>query len=141
VAAEIFGEIGSRDIVVDDIIAGVSNQGRDVMVVFTVENKNLEPARAVAELIAQRYPGARVEVTEQLARLRVVGIGMRAHSGVAARLFKAIAAENINIENISTSEIVISLLVPETDGDRALQAVHSAFALDREPEEDEDARR
>ena len=130
VAARIFGEIANQNINVDDIIHTVSNSGRNVIVSFTVETKNVDTAKAVAELVAQRFENVDVEISETLARLRVVGIGMRAHSGVAAKLFDAIAAENINIENISTSEIVISILVPEADGERALQAAHKAFELE-----------
>jgi aspartate kinase len=99
-----------------------------------VDTKYVDTARAAAEQIAQRYARARVDVSDELARLRVVGIGMRGHSGVAAKLFEALAAENINIENISTSEIVISTLIPERDGQRALQAVQKAFELDKEEE-------
>ncbi len=133
IAAEIFGEIGRRDISVDDIIQGVSESGRAKAVSFMVDAKHLGAAKAAAEQIAQRYSGAQVDVSGELARLRVVGIGMRAHSGVAAKLFEALAAEKINIENISTSEIVISVLVPVGDGERALQAVRKVFELEEEP--------
>ncbi|HMQ15816.1 MAG TPA: ACT domain-containing protein [Phycisphaerae bacterium] len=98
---------------------------------FTVEGHDLGPALAVAELVAQRFPGVRLERDENLARVSVVGVGMRSQSGVAATMFSALAAANIAIENISTSEIVISVLVRREDGERALQAVHAAFALDR----------
>ncbi|MFQ5806061.1 MAG: ACT domain-containing protein [Phycisphaerae bacterium] len=133
VAAKIFSEIGRRNINVDDIIQGVSDSGRTVTISFMVDAKQADAARAVAERTAQRFAAAEVEVSEELARLRVVGIGMRAHSGVAARLFEALAAENINIENISTSEVVISILVPEQDGERALQAAHRTFQLEQDP--------
>ena len=63
--------------------------------------------------------------------MSVVGVGMRSHSGVAARFFDALARENISIENVSTSEIVISVLVRRPDAERALQAVHRAFELDQ----------
>lgn len=137
VAAKIFSEIGSRKINVDDIIQSVSDRGRNVTVSFTVDELQLDMAQAVAELIAQRFGDAAVEVTEKLARLRIVGMGMRSHSGVAAKLFEAIAAEGINIENISTSEIVVSLLVAEKDGEPALQAVRKTFGLQQEPPNDQ----
>jgi aspartate kinase len=133
IAAEIFGEIGRRNISVGDIIQGVGESGRAVTVSFMVDAAHLDAAKAAAEQIARRYAGARVEVSDELARLRVVGIGMRAHSGIAARLFEALAAENVNIENISTSEIVISVLMPVGDGERALQAVRQVFDLEEEP--------
>ena len=140
VAAKIFTEIGSRNINVDDIIETTSDGGRNVIVSFTVDALQADMARTVAEVIAQRYGEATVEITEKIARLRIVGMGMRAHSGVAARLFEAIAAEGINIENISTSEIAISVLVPEKDGQRALEAVYKAFGLGQEPLDDSGAK-
>jgi aspartate kinase len=133
VAAQIFGELGHRSINVEDIIQGVSESGRAVTVSFMVDATSVDAAKAAAEQIAQRYARVKVKVSDDLARLRVVGIGMRAHSGVAARVFEALAAEKINIENISTSEIVISVLVPVTDGERALQAVRKVFELEEEP--------
>lgn len=139
VAATIFSEIGSRSINIDDIIETTSDAGRNVIVSFTVDALQADMARTVAESIARRFGGAKVEVTDNIARLRIVGMGMRAHSGVAAKLFKAIATEGINIENISTSEIAISILVPEKDGERALRAVHKAFGLEQEPRDDQDA--
>ena len=134
VAARIFKQIGSRNINVEDIIATTSEGGRDVIVSFTVDELQSEMAREVAEQIAQRFGDTTVECSEKLARLRMVGMGMRAQSGVAARVFDALAAEGINIENISTSEIVISCIVDEKDGERALQALHAAFDLDNADE-------
>ena len=133
IAAELFKEIGNQNINVDDIIQSVSSRGQDVTMSFIVAAEQAEQARGVSEGIARRFAGAEVEISERLARLRVVGMGMRSHSGVAARLFEAIAAEDINIENISTGEIVISVLVPEKDGQRALAAAQDAFGLEKEP--------
>ncbi|MCH8806645.1 MAG: aspartate kinase [Planctomycetes bacterium] len=132
VAAAIFDEIASREIVVDDIVQTVSEQGRSVNIACSIESRDLNEARAVGELIAQRFDSRAFEVQDDLARLSVVGIGMRSHSGVAAKMFRVLAAEKINIENISTSEIVISALVRQTDAERALQALHKAFELERE---------
>jgi len=70
-------------------------------------------------------------VTDGLAKVSAVGVGMRSHRGVAAKMFRALANEKIAIESISTSEIVISALVRAADGERALRAVHGAFELDR----------
>jgi len=135
VAARIFGEIGGRQINVDDIIHSTSDSGRNVIVSFTVDGRQADAARAAAEGIATAFgPATTVEMARDLARLRVVGMGMRAQSGVAARIFQALAAEGINIENISTSEIAISLLVALRDGERALQAVQRAFGLEQEQE-------
>jgi aspartate kinase len=132
IAAKLFKEIGNQNINVDDIIQSVSSRGKNVTVSFIVAAEQTDKARAVSQKIGRTLGGAKVEVTRKLARLRVVGMGMRSHSGVAARLFEAIAAEGINIENISTGEIVISVLVPEKHAQRALAAVRSTFGLEQE---------
>ena len=131
IVAEIFGQIAGRRVMVDDIIQNVTHQGQMVSVSFTVDGKDVGAAQAVAESLAQRFTNVAVEFDFQLSRLSIVGLGMRTHSGVAARMFKALADQNINIENVSTSEIVISVLVRRDDGERALNAVHQAFELDK----------
>jgi aspartate kinase len=133
IAARLFKQIGGQHINVDDIIQSVSSCGKNVTMSFIVAAEQTKKARAVSEEIARSLGGAEVETTEKLARLRVVGMGMRSHSGVAAKLFEAIGAEGINIENISTGEIVISVLVPEHDAQRALAVVQDAFGLEKEP--------
>jgi len=131
IAAEIFGQIAGRRVMVDDIIQNVTHQGQTVSVSFTVDGKDVGAAQAVAESLAQRFTNVAVEFDFQLSRLSIVGLGMRTHSSVAAKMFKALADQNINIENVSTSEIVISVLVRRDDGERALKAVHQAFELDK----------
>jgi len=131
IAAEIFGQIAGRRVMVDDIIQNVTHQGQTVSVSFTVDGEDVGAAQAVAESLAQRFTNVAVEFDFQLSRLSIVGLGMRAHSGVAAKMFKALADQNINIENVSTSEIAISVLVRRDDGERALKAVHQAFELDK----------
>jgi aspartate kinase len=105
--------------------------GGAVSLAFTIHPSDLSAARALAETLAAKYAGSGVQLDDTLARVSVVGVGMRSHSGVAATLFQALARERINIENVTTSEIVISALVPAADAQRALQAVHAAFGLDR----------
>jgi aspartate kinase len=68
---------------------------------------------------------------DNLAKVSVVGVGMRTHTGVAARMFKALADAKINIQNISTSEIKISCIIDKADGNKALQIVHAAFELEK----------
>jgi len=132
IATKIFGEIGTRGINVDDIIQTASDQGRNVIISFTVDTEWTEQARVASREIAERFGHTNLEITEQLARLRIVGMGMRAHSGVAAKVFDALSAVKANIENISTSEIVISILVPEANGELALNALYDAFGLERD---------
>jgi aspartate kinase len=78
-------------------------------------------------------PGMNMEFRDDLAKVSVVGVGMRTHTGVASRMFEALHQANVNIENISTSEIVISCVVMAEDGEKALRAVHAAFELDKPP--------
>jgi len=130
-AATVFDELAGRGILVDDIIQTVHDRAGRVNMSFTVDAKDLGETQAVGELLAQRFELPAVEIQDKMARLSIVGVGMRSHSGVAAKMFKALAAADVNVENISTSEIVISALVRGEDAERALQAVHAAFELDR----------
>jgi aspartate kinase len=70
---------------------------------------------------------------DQVSKVSIVGVGMRSHTGVAARMFRALADAGVNIENISSSEIVISVLVRREYGEKALRALHAAFELDKGP--------
>lgn len=126
----LFEPLARRHIIVDDIIQLVAPGGQTVSLSFTVSGSELGEAQALAETIPGRYAGAHFEIQKDLAKLSAVGAGMRSHSGVAATMFAALAAERINIENISTSEIVISVLVRAADADRALLTVHRAFGLE-----------
>ena len=129
VTAAVFKELSGRGISVDDIVQTIG--GDEVVTLgFTVQGRDAGEMRAVGELVGQRFRAARVDVDSDLARVSVVGVGMRSHHGVAARLFDALAAANINIDNIATSEIVISALVRAADAERALQVAHQAFELD-----------
>ena len=130
IEAALFEQLARRSIIVDDIIQTVSAAGSKTSISFTVESGAVSEAQVVAEGIADRHEAAEVTIDTDLARLSVVGVGMRSHSGVAARMFEVLAAERINIENISTSEIVISVLVRSPAAERALQVVHTAFGLE-----------
>ena len=130
IEAAIFEQLAHRSIIVDDIIQTVSAGGTKTSISFTVESGAANEAQVVAEAIADRHEATEVTIDTDLARLSVVGVGMRSHSGVAARMFEVLAAERINIENISTSEIVISVLVRSPDAERALRVVHAAFGLE-----------
>jgi aspartate kinase len=132
IAAAVFGEIAGRGISVDDIAQTVTAGGDHVTLSFAVAGREEGELRAVAELLAHRFAAEHADVHTDLARVSVVGAGMRTQPGVAARMFGALAAEKIRVDHISTSEIVISALVPTADAERALQAVHLAFGLDRE---------
>mgnify|MGYP005839833895 CR=1 FL=1 len=129
IAARIFGDIAAGKIVVDDIIQNVMDDGT-ANISFTVEHGDLADLRNVVDRICGELGGG-TEATyqEDLAKVSVVGVGMRVHTGVAERMFKALADAQINIQNITTSEIKISCIISKDQGPKALQTVHDAFGL------------
>ena len=135
-AARIFSELATRDIIIDDIMQTIHRHGRLANIGFTSEAGDLPAIRAVADQLVESWPSAQYEVSEPISKVSVIGIGMRSHSGVARKMFATLAAGSINIENISTSEIVISCMVRAGDGQKALQLLHAAFELDRESPSD-----
>ena len=84
-----------------------------------------------ANKIAKEIGAPKVDVNPSIAKVSIVGIGMRSHAGVAAKMFRVLADNNVNIDMISTSEIKISVVVPEKDGEKAMQSLHAAFELDK----------
>jgi aspartate kinase len=129
-AATILKHIAERNINVDMII---QNPGRSGLadLTFTVPKSDLHETLEVCKEVSTQIGAKDVTSSEDIAKLSVIGSGMRAHSGVASRMFTALAKENVNIQNISTSEIKISCIVAEKDCDRSLRAVHEAFELDK----------
>ena len=133
VAAKIFRAVAERDVLVDDIVQSIYDNRRLAHVAFVVAAEDAEETGAVCRTIAADLGIERVEVEADVSKLSVVGVGMRSHSGIAAKMFDALAAKGINIQNISTSEIVLSCVVRSKDGLAALQALHAAFDLDKPP--------
>jgi len=127
-AAKIFGEIARNHVNVDMIVQNVSAHGITDMS-FTVMQSDLPAARRVAETLSKEIGAGPVEVDEDVAKVSVVGVGMKNHTGVAEKMFEALAAGSVNIEMISTSEIKISVVVRAAQGEEALRAVHDAFGL------------
>ena len=133
VAATIFRDIAASNIVVDDILQSVFDDAT-AHISFTVEDGDLHDIRPVVERLVKTLGGGTTSSYQQdLAKVSVVGVGMRSHTGVARRMFEALATAEVNIENITTSEIKISCIVSRADGNRALQVVHDAFDLGKEP--------
>ncbi len=130
VSHRIFDAVASRNIVVDMIAQSVGSNGR-ASIGFTVPAGELNAALAVLRPLAADL-GATPEYDEQVSKVSVVGAGMRTHTGVAERMFAALAEAGINLKMITTADIKISVLVDKADGVRALRAVHQAFRL-REP--------
>jgi len=129
-AAIIFGAIARANIVIDMIVQNVSFDG-ETDVSFTLSAADLPKAEAeVRKVLAEIGPNTDMRSESGIAKLSIVGIGMRSHSGVAARMFSALSEAGVNIQMISTSEIKTAVTVAESDIEKAAQAVHTAFGLD-----------
>ena len=129
IAARIFGALDEKAICVDLIVQNTSVDHR-VDMTFSVTRADVVKAKDVMNLMAQELSATGVEVDDQVAKVSIVGVGMRTHSGVAARAFKTLAKENINILAISTSEIRVSCLIQAKYGELAVRALHAEFGLD-----------
>jgi aspartate kinase len=128
VAARIFGPLGDMDIVVDMIIQDVSEEGFTNMT-FTVSKGDMPKALEIMEGVAQGLNAKGVISDEDIAKVSIIGAGMRTHSGVAAKMFSALASEGINIQMISTSEIKISCVIEAKYVELAVRVLHRAFGL------------
>jgi len=116
-----------------DMIVINGSRGEGVDLSFTVHRDDYVRALELTRQAAARYPKAAVAGNDRVAKLAVVGSGMRSHAGVAAKLFETLGAESINVRLVSTSEIKISVLVAEKDLERAVRALHRAYGLERPP--------
>ena len=128
-ASMIFGAVSDANVIVDMIVQNVSKTGiTDIS--FTVNEADVGKAEeALKPVLAQLGEEATIEAQDGIAKLSVVGIGMRSHSGVAAEMFKALSEGGVNIEMISTSEIKVTVTVSEDQIDKAAQVMHDAFGL------------
>ncbi|HLN27978.1 MAG TPA: aspartate kinase [Gemmataceae bacterium] len=128
VSHRIFSVIAEHNIVVDMIAQNVGSAGR-AAIGFTVLENDLRAALDLLQPLAREW-GSTIHHGEEVSKVSVIGTGMRTHTGVAERMFAALAAERINMKMITTGDIKISVLVDKADGMRALRAVHQAFKLD-----------
>ncbi|MDO8415570.1 MAG: aspartate kinase [Agitococcus sp.] len=129
IAFRILGPIGEANIEIDMI---VQNVGADKMTdfTFTVHRNDFRKALPILQQIAQEIGAREVIGDDKIAKVSLVGVGMRSHAGVASQMFGTLAKENINIQMISTSEIKISVVVEEKYMELAVRALHTAFDLD-----------
>ena len=130
-AAKIFHELAKENINVDMIIQNISAHGL-TDVTFTVQKDDLPLALKTTEKIKKEIQAKEIVANDKIAKLSVVGIGMRTHSGIADKMFKTLSDEKINIQMISTSEIKISCVIEEDQAEKALNSMHDAFELDKE---------
>ncbi|OUS06416.1 aspartate kinase [Gammaproteobacteria bacterium 54_18_T64] len=131
VASRILAPIGEANVEVDVIIQNVSEDGTTSLT-FTVHRNDLNRARGLLEGIALQLKARSVVTDDQIAKVSLVGVGMRSHAGVASRMFTALAEHNINIQMITTSEIKIAVVIDEKYLELAVRALHSAFELESE---------
>jgi aspartate kinase len=130
-AAMIFGAVAQANIVVDMIIQNVGEDGL-ADITFTVPKTDSLKAMDILERLAQEQALGQVECDPKITKLSVVGVGMRSHSGVAAKMFQSLAKEGINIMMISTSEIAISCVIESKYTELGVRTLHEAFELARE---------
>jgi aspartate kinase len=131
IAAKIMTPIGEAGIIVDMIIQNPHSGGKTDLT-FTVPKANYREAMKIAKAVGRKISAKEVIGDENIAKVSVTGVGMRSHSGVAAKMFSALSRENINIMMITTSEIRISCVIEEKYAELAVQALHTAFGLDRD---------
>ena len=130
IAANILGSIADANIEVDMIVQNVgANNTTDFT--FTVHRNDLKKALAVLETVKTEIGAREVIGDDKIAKVSIVGVGMRTHAGVASKMFRCLAAENINLQMISTSEIKISVVVEDKYMELAVRALHQTFELDK----------
>lgn len=131
VSAALFAPLADHEILVDMIVQKASREGITDMT-YTVSHKDLKRALVYTEKVAEEIGAQGIEYDDQVAKVSVIGVGMRNHSGVAAIAFSALHKANINILMISTSEIKISCLIHANELEKAVQNLHTTFGLDGE---------
>ena len=131
VATKIFTPLSEANINVDMIVQTGSENGNKINFTYTVSRKDLEQTISIMEKNKIDIEFERIITNNSLAKVSIVGLGMRTHTGVANKMFSALASKNINIHVISTSEIKISVLIDEDSIEKALNSLHSTFELDQ----------
>ena len=134
IAATLFGKVAAAGVVVDMIVQNISQDGH-TDISFTVPRSDFYKAKELVEGMAKEIGADQVLSDDRIAKVSIVGVGMRTHSGVAAQMFSALASENINIMMISTSEIKISCVIDEKYTELAVRVLHDVFELSAHPAE------
>jgi aspartate kinase len=131
VAAAIFGPLAEANVNVDMIVQNVSGDGKTTDITFTVPASDYQRSLDVIAKAKRTVGYARLDGATDVAKISVIGIGMRSHAGVAAEAFKALAERKINIRAITTSEIKFSLLIDAAFTELAVRTLHSLYGLDK----------
>ena len=132
VAASVFGPLAEASINVDMIVQNTSSDGKHTDMTFTVQESDLDRALHVLESAKKNIGYADVKSSSDVAKVSVIGVGMRSHAGVAAQMFKALAGKGINIQAITTSEIKISVLIDAAYAELAVRTLHALYDLDKD---------
>ncbi|MEK6746699.1 MAG: aspartate kinase [Pseudomonadota bacterium] len=130
-SASLFAPLAEAGINVDMIVQNVTEGGKATDITFTVPKADLDNAVAVVEKLRDKLKYKSMHADKNVAKISVVGVGMRSHTGIAQTMFEALAEKNINISVISTSEIKISVLIAEEYTELAVRALHAAFELEK----------
>ena len=133
IAGKLFGDLAEAGIVVDMIVQNVgSDDAADIS--FTVPLDSLPMARKIMDSTSRELGASVIKTNDQIAKVSIVGIGMKSHSGIAAKMFGTLADLGINISMISTSEILVSCVVDSKYAELAVRSLHEAFGLEKEPD-------
>ncbi len=128
VAAKIFTEVSKAGVSVDTIVQNVSHT-RQTDISFTVPKASLNKALRTVRILSKKMGAGTVLHDKNIARVSIIGSGMRSHHGIAAKMFSTLAENKINIEMITTSEISISCIINRKSSDKAVKALHKRFNL------------
>ena len=127
-AYSVLGPVSEANIEVDVIVQNIAEDG-STDVTFTVHRNDLAKTESIVKEVAQTLGAREVKSDDKIAKVSLVGVGMRSHAGIAAKMFKTLAEESINIQLITTSEIKISVVIDEKYLELAVRSLHSAFEL------------
>jgi aspartate kinase len=128
IAAKLFKEIAKNGVNVDTIVQNVSRTGT-TDVSFTVPLADLSKAKGLMQVFTKKIKAGRIIEDRDIARVSIVGVGMKTHTGVAAKMFEALAEKKINIDMITTSEISISCIIKKKNAEKAVRSIHAKFGL------------
>ncbi|WP_038249912.1 aspartate kinase [Ghiorsea bivora] len=130
IAAAVFGPVADADINVDVIVQNISEDGQTDLT-FTVPRSDYDATMALLQTLCDKMKAREVMGDNTVAKVSIIGVGMRSHTGVAKKMFDVLAQENINIQMITTSEIKVTVVLEEKYVELAVRALHEAFALDQ----------
>ena len=131
VAAQIFGNLAKSAVNVDMIVQNISADGKHTDLTFTLQEAELKTAKSILDDLKSRVSYEKLIESKDIAKVSVIGVGMRSHAGVAAEMFSTLAEKGINIQAITTSEIKVSVIIDSQYIELAMRALHSAFGLDQ----------